>query len=322
MFPVIEYIKTCLNGLRSRIEKVEKSISQALASVKEDIIQDIKNVRKESAETIKSSTADWNQNDPDALNYVKNRPMYSYQENVGTEYSVSGISSNPLPLVFGEEWYVMGTLSGEKDRYLPNGTKTIFTVRKNSSGDLCIASDLSYGFSTGSEASSGNRFIIYSDHIYENASWKAAMKSSVSRVFRLAEPSYKIAYKTIDANLLPMADGETPGIVHPYFDNGSRGTDVVVNEDGRLYCDTELTVVTVPSTFDIRLSFHGHYFKAFLMFSPINTVVPNIMINGISYKIYVNGVESSIPSSATRILFLALADSSTNKLHLVKNPIT
>lgn len=76
MFPVIEYIKTCLNGLRSRIEKVEKSISQALASVKEDIIQDIKNVRKESAKAIKSSTADWGQNDSNALDYVKNRTHY------------------------------------------------------------------------------------------------------------------------------------------------------------------------------------------------------------------------------------------------------
>lgn len=76
MFPVIEYIKTCLNGLRSRIEKVEKSISQALASVKEDIIQYIKNVRKENAEAIKSSTADWGQNDSNALDYVKNRTHY------------------------------------------------------------------------------------------------------------------------------------------------------------------------------------------------------------------------------------------------------
>lgn len=76
MFPLIEYIKTCLNGLRSRIEKVEKSISQALVSVKEDIIQDIKNVQKESAKAIKSSTADWGQNDSNALDYVKNRTHY------------------------------------------------------------------------------------------------------------------------------------------------------------------------------------------------------------------------------------------------------
>ena len=239
MFPGIEYIKTCLNGILLRItnlaKEIDKKILDAMAAYK----------------------ADWNQNDQDALNYVKNRPMYSYQENVGTEYIISDISSNPLPLVFGEEWYVMGTLSGEKDRYLPNGTKTIFTVRKNSSGDLCIASDLSYGFSTGSEASSGNRFIIYSDHVYQNASWQQFMAAGVTSAFRLAEPSYKIAYKTIDANLLPMAYDETPGVVHPYTNSERRGTAVEVTGDGRLYCDTELTVVDVSNDFNISLSFQG-----------------------------------------------------------------
>lgn len=79
MFPDLEFIKTCLNGLRSRIEKVEKSISKALVSIKAqltDIIQDIKNVRTENAEAIKSSTADWGQNDSNALDYVKNRTHY------------------------------------------------------------------------------------------------------------------------------------------------------------------------------------------------------------------------------------------------------
>lgn len=308
MFPGIEYIKTCLNGILLRITNLAKEID--------------KKIDKNISDAMAASKADWNQNDPDALNYVKNRPMYPYQENIGKEYIISDISSNPFPLVPGEEWYVMGTLSGEKDRYLPEGTKTIFTVGKNSSGDLCIASDLSYGFSTGSEASSGNRFIIYSDHVYQNASWQQFMAAGATSAFRLAEPSYKIAYKTIDANLLPMADDETPGIVHPFFRRGNVGTDVVVDEDGRLYCDTDLPVVSVPSTLDIRLSFHGHSFKTFLMFSPINTLLPNIKINGTSYTIYVNGVQSSIPSSKTRMLFLALADSSTKKLHLVINSIT
>ena len=86
MFPGIEYIKTCLNGLLLRITNLAKEID------------------KKISDAMDASKADWTQNDQDALNYVKNRPMYSYQENVGTEYSVSGISSNPLPLVFGEYW--------------------------------------------------------------------------------------------------------------------------------------------------------------------------------------------------------------------------
>lgn len=304
MFPVIEYIKTCLNGLLLRITNLEKEID------------------KKISDAMAAYKADWNQNDPDALDYVRNRPMYSYQENVGTEYIISGISSNPLPLVFGEEWYVMGTYSGENDRYLPEGTKTIFTVGKNSSGDLCIASDNSYGFSTGSEASSGNRFIIYSDHIYQNASWQQFMAAGATSAFRLAEPSYKIAYKTIDANLLPMADSETPGIVHPYSNSKRRGTAVEVTGDGRLYCDTELTIVDVPRDFNISLSFQGKLHKTFLMFFPVNLSTDHIRINGNSYAFYINGVPKGIQASSHSQLFLALADSSTKTLHLVINSIT
>ena len=106
MFPVIEYIKTCLNGLRSRIEKVEKSISQALASVKAqlaDIIQDIKNVRKESSETIKSSTADWGQNDSNALDYVKNRTHYMLPATTIGSLEFTATNSDTIAYTMTEE---------------------------------------------------------------------------------------------------------------------------------------------------------------------------------------------------------------------------
>lgn len=109
MFPVIEYIKTCLNGLRSRIEKVEKSIGQALASVKEDIIQDIKNVRKESAKAIKSSTADWGQNDSNALDYVKNRTHYMLPATpIGSlEFTATSSGTIEYTMTISEEEFAM-----------------------------------------------------------------------------------------------------------------------------------------------------------------------------------------------------------------------
>lgn len=263
---------------------------------------------------------DWNQNDETAADFVKNRPMYSYQENIGTEYSISNLTANPLPLVLGEEWYVMGKYVGKNDQYLPDGTKTIFTVEKNSSGDLCIASD-SFEFSTGSEAGIGNRFVIYSDHIYQNNSWKNVMSAEVLSVYRLAESSYKIAYKTIEPDFLPKADGETAGIVNPDLNSGSATTPVVVNEDGRLYCNTKMPVLTVSSTLKITLDWSEINFMPFLMFYTSNTVTNAITINGNSYKIYVNGTQASIPPNSGGSLFLAVADASGRKLHLVKNPI-
>lgn len=54
MFPGIEYIKTCLNGIRSKFDKLAQDTNGKL----------------------QASTADWNQNDPDALDYVKGRTHY------------------------------------------------------------------------------------------------------------------------------------------------------------------------------------------------------------------------------------------------------
>ena len=108
MFPDLEFIKTCLNGIRSRIEKVEKSISQALAQVKAqlaDIIQDIKNVRKENAESIKSSTANWGQNDSNALDYVKNRTHYMLPDTpIGSlEFTATGPDTIEYTMTEAEE---------------------------------------------------------------------------------------------------------------------------------------------------------------------------------------------------------------------------
>lgn len=55
MFPDLEFIKTCLNGLRSRIEKVENWV----------------------VSFVRTNRPNWVQNDPDALDYVKNRPFYT-----------------------------------------------------------------------------------------------------------------------------------------------------------------------------------------------------------------------------------------------------
>ena len=54
MFPDLEFVKTCLNGLRSKFDKLAQDTNGKL----------------------QASTADWNQNDPDALDYVKGRTHY------------------------------------------------------------------------------------------------------------------------------------------------------------------------------------------------------------------------------------------------------
>lgn len=54
MFPDLEFIKTCLNGLRSRIEQVENWV----------------------VSFVRANRPNWAQNDPDALDYIKGRTHY------------------------------------------------------------------------------------------------------------------------------------------------------------------------------------------------------------------------------------------------------
>lgn len=58
MFPDLEFIKTCLNGLRSQIERVEKQIKNWVTSF------------------VRANRPNWAQNDPDALDYIKGRTHY------------------------------------------------------------------------------------------------------------------------------------------------------------------------------------------------------------------------------------------------------
>ena len=107
MFPDLEFIKTCLNGLRSRIEKVEKSISQALvkageaipipktASVGQTVVvktidENGKPTEWEPATLPEQAQADWMQSDDSYANYVKNRTHYSRMQFIARARHYSG----------------------------------------------------------------------------------------------------------------------------------------------------------------------------------------------------------------------------------------
>ena len=153
MFPDLEFIKTCLNGLRSRIEKVEKSISQALASVKTHL-----------AEAIKSSTADWNQNDPDASDYVKNRTHWDDESQTQTiDYNAWKGERPSIPLILGVwyevSWSSQATAHAYAQYMNTDAADGRFECKQNSAGELYVGFD------------SGSPFCIFSDRTEINTSW-------------------------------------------------------------------------------------------------------------------------------------------------------
>ena len=117
MFPDLEFIKTCLNGLRSRIEKVENWV----------------------VSFVRVNRPNWAQNDPNALDYVKGRTHWEEEAVVdmsGKLYKITGFTSNTLtvtydviPLELGQVWSVQG---GNDSAY------TNVEVQRNADGVLYL----------------------------------------------------------------------------------------------------------------------------------------------------------------------------------------
>lgn len=113
MFPDLEFIKTCLNGLRNKIDKVES--------------------------LVRINRPNWAQNDPDALDYVKGRTHWEEEAVVdmsGKLYKITGFTSTTLtvtygviPLELGQVWSVQG---GKGSAY------TNVEVQRNADGVLYL----------------------------------------------------------------------------------------------------------------------------------------------------------------------------------------
>lgn len=96
MFPNVEYIKTIVNGLKAFVNSKIKSVRK-----------DIDNLPQ----------ADWNQNDPAAKDYVKNRTHYVERRKAsiaGAKYTATydGAEHEELPFALGQVWNAdFGTVS-------------------------------------------------------------------------------------------------------------------------------------------------------------------------------------------------------------------
>ena len=104
MIPGIDYIKTVINGILSRITNISKKVDK-----NSDDIAVLKLDAASTKEEIKASTADWNQNDESAVDYIKNKPFHeeTMEETILGEYTgeLTGLkpSSN---LVYGDKYVI------------------------------------------------------------------------------------------------------------------------------------------------------------------------------------------------------------------------
>ena len=125
MFPDLEFIKTCLNGLWHRIEQVEKQTKNWVTSF------------------VRTNRSNWAQNDPEALDYVKNRTHWDDESQIQTiDYDAWTGDRPSIPLILGV-WYEVSWSSAVTGNVYTKWMNTDavdgrFECRENSDGKLYV----------------------------------------------------------------------------------------------------------------------------------------------------------------------------------------
>lgn len=208
MFLDLEFIKTCLNGLRSRIEKVEKQTKNWVTSF------------------VRANRPNWAQNDPNALDYVKGRTHWEKEVVVdmsGKLYKITGFTGNTLavtydviPFELGQVWSVQG---GNGSAY------TNVEVQRNADGVLYL----------GEPTMSNVPFYITKDTATINSLWQsAALVSSLTLTCTSGSATIRTVHP-LNPKFLPSPTANTVGAIKA---DSAKTTDIQpvrLGTDGKLY---------------------------------------------------------------------------------------
>lgn len=150
MFPDLEFIKTCLNGLRYRIEQVEKQIKNWVENWVTSFVH--------------TNRPNWAQNDPEALDYVKNRTHWDDESQTQTiDYNAWTGDRPSIPLILGV-WYEVSWSSAMTGNVYAQYMNTDeadgrFECKQNSDGELYVGYE------------NGLSFCIYTDRTEIDTTW-------------------------------------------------------------------------------------------------------------------------------------------------------
>lgn len=125
MFPDLEFIKTILNTLTSKLRSVQSNID----AVRSDV------------DAVKSSQPDWNEPDTTSYSYIKGKPCYDYVEPDCVIYETPSAETSgqgALTLIDLIDGYL---IEGEEYKLTVDNTETIYICNVDDSGKLCIGND-------------------------------------------------------------------------------------------------------------------------------------------------------------------------------------
>ena len=198
MFPNLEFVKTALNAITAKFQRVKSDVNTIQANV--DAVKSDVDAVKSDVDAVKSNPPDWNEPDSASHAYVKNKPCYDYIEPSGViwESNSAGTSGQgPLMLVdLVDGWLVYG----ETYRLTVDGVEATYTCAADVDGDgLYIGTGFGAGYSSIFQSNTSPQLCAFTSNLWNDG----------QRV-RLEGPLRR--YKKLDTSLyeaVASVNGET-----------------------------------------------------------------------------------------------------------------
>ena len=231
MFPNLEFVKTAMNAITAKFQRVKSDVDAVQANV-DAVKSDVDAVKsdvdavKSDVDAVKSNAPDWNEQDSASHAYIKNKPCYDYIEPSGVIWESNyADTSGQGPLMLID--LVDGRLiDGETYRLTVNGVETTYTCAADADGD---------GLYIGTGYADVNGSNIYqSNTSTELCAWTRGLWNYGQKV-RLEGPLRR--YKKLDVSLydaVVSVNGETGEVqITPENIGAAKAGSNIINLDGK-----------------------------------------------------------------------------------------
>ena len=191
MFPDLEFVKTALNAITAKFQRVKSDVD----AVKSDV-----DAVKSDVDAVKSEAPDWNEPDSATHAYIKNKPCYDYIEPSGVIWESNSAGSSGQGALMLVDLVDGWLIEGETYRLTVDGVETTYTCAADADGDgLYSGTGFGSGYSSIFQFNTSTELCAYTPNLWNDGA-KVRLEGPLRR------------YKKLDVSLyeaVASVNGET-----------------------------------------------------------------------------------------------------------------
>ena len=198
MFPNLEFVKTAMNAITAKFQRVKSDVDAVRANV--DAVKSDVNAVKSDVDAVKSNPPDWNEPDSASYAYIKNKPCYDYIEPSGVIWESNSAGTSGQAALMLVDLVDGRLIEGETYRLTVDGVETMYTCAADADGDgLYIGTGFGSGYSSIFQFNTSTELCAFTSNLWNDGA-KVRLEGPLRR------------YKKLDTSLydaVASVNGET-----------------------------------------------------------------------------------------------------------------